>query len=98
VGRAVDDFRALDTEPFGINEADAASHQQFIDQLALPFDLLVDEDLSVARTYGTLRPDGDRNARTVIIVGKDGKIVLRAAGAPPPAELLDAIQQAADQP
>ena len=31
---AVDAFRAIDTEPYGVNEADAASHQAFIDEQA----------------------------------------------------------------
>lgn len=98
MGRAIDEFRALDTEPYGVNEADAASHQAFIDELNLPFDLLVDEGLDVARAYGAIRPEGDRIARTVVIVGRDGSVIYRAAGAPPPAELLDVIRSTQDEP
>jgi peroxiredoxin Q/BCP len=99
----IDDFRALDTEPYGINEGDAASHQAFIDRLGLPFDLLIDEGLKVSDAYDALKVEGtiikrklQRISRTVIIVGKDGKIIFRAAGAPPPSELLGVIQNAAD--
>lgn len=99
----IDDFRALDTEPYGVNEGDAASHQAFIDRLGLPFDLLIDEGLKVSDAYDALKVEGtiikrklQRISRTVIIVGKDGKIIFRAAGAPPPSELLGVIQNAAD--
>ncbi len=93
---AADDLRAADTEPFGINQADAASHQAFIDAFAFPFDLLVDEGLDVARAYDAMRPEGDFISRTVVIVGKDGQIIFRAQGAPPPAEMLTAIRAAND--
>lgn len=92
-----DDFRALDTEPFGINEGSADSHRRFIAELGLPFDLLVDEGLKVSAAYGALKPEGNRIARTVVIVGKDGKVLFRAAGAPPPGELLAAIRNAHDE-
>ena len=94
---AIADFRALDTEPFGVNEADAASHQAFIDAFDFPFDLLIDEGLEVARAYGALKPEGNRINRTVVIVGKDGRVLFRAAGAPPPTELLEAIRAANDE-
>ena len=96
VGETIADFRALDTEPYGINGGDAASHLRFIDHLGLPFDLLVDEGLRVAETYGALKPEGGRINRTVVIVGKNGKVVFRAEGAPPPGELLRTIAGAAD--
>ena len=99
----VADFRALDTEPYGVNEGDAASHQAFIDELSLPFDLLIDEGLQVADAYDALKTEGtlikrkvQRISRTVIIVGKNGRIIFRAAGAPPPGELLAVIGNAND--
>ncbi len=99
----VGDFRALDTEPYGVNEGDAASHQRFIEQLHLPFDLLVDEGLRVADAYDALKTEGtlikrkiQRISRTVVIVGKDGRIIFRAAGAPPPGEMLAVIAGAKD--
>ncbi|GIW03414.1 MAG: hypothetical protein KatS3mg059_0034 [Thermomicrobiales bacterium] len=101
----VAEFRALDTESYGINEGSAESHQRFIEHLNLPFDLLVDEGLRVANMYDALKTEGtvikrklNRIARTVVIVGKDGRVIFRAAGAPPPGELLAAIQRANDQP
>ena len=97
IGESIDYFRALDTEPYGVNEADAASHQRFIDELNLPFDLLIDEQLEVADAYGCLRETQRMNARTVIIVGKNGKVIYREAGSPEPAALLDAISTADDE-
>lgn len=92
----IDDFRALDTEPFGINPDDAASHQAFIAANDFPFDLLVDEGRVVATAYGAVKPDGSGIQRTVVIIGKDGRVLYRAAGAPPPGELLAAIEAADD--
>jgi peroxiredoxin len=97
VSGAIDQFRAVDTEPFGVNPGDAASHQAFIDALTLPFDLLVDEGSRVAQCYGALRPDGSGIARTVVVVGKDGTVIYRQTGAPPPAEILAAIRAAGDE-
>lgn len=104
MSETIADFQALDTETFGVNEANAESHQKFIDQLNLPFDLLIDEDLKVADAYNALKTEGtvivrklQRIARTVVIVGKNGRIIFRAAGAPPPTELLAVIASADDE-
>jgi thioredoxin-dependent peroxiredoxin len=94
---AVDAFRAIDTEPYGVNQADAASHLAFIEEQELPFDLLVDEGLYVARAYDALKPDGKSISRTVVVVGKDGRIIYRASGAPPPEEIIAAIGEAGDE-
>lgn len=91
------DFQQLDTQPYGINNGDAASHQRFIDQLDLNFDLLVDEGLAVAAAYDALKPEGNRIQRTVVIVGRNGNVIFRAQGAPPPSEMLAAIMAADDR-
>ncbi len=93
---AIDDLRDSAVEPYGVNGADAASHQAFIDAYDFPFDLLVDEGNLVAEAYGALKPDGSGIDRTVVVVGKDGRVLYRAAGAPAPAEILAAIQEAND--
>ena len=92
----IDEFRALDTDVYGVNDGSAESHAQFIDELMLTFDLLVDEGLKVAEAYGALKPEGGRINRTVVIVGKDGKILFREKGAPPPDRLLRVIASADD--
>jgi peroxiredoxin len=93
---AIDAFRALETEPYGVNQADAASHLAFIEEQRLPFDLLIDEGLHVARAYDALRPEGNRINRTVVVVGKDGRVIFRATGAPRPEEIIAAIVEAED--
>ncbi len=98
VGETYDDFQALDTDVFGVNPDDAASHQAFLDRQHFPFDLLVDEGRLVADAYGAVKPDSSGIQRTVIIVGKNGRIIFKEAGAPPPAELLAAIRNAEDTP
>jgi peroxiredoxin len=94
---AIAEFHALDTVVFGVNEADAKSHQSFIDAQRLPFDLLVDEGLAVARAYDALKPEGNRISRTVVIVGMNGRVIYRSPGAPPISDLLAAIREAGDE-
>ena len=91
-----DQLQALDAEVYGVNQADAASHRAFIDALALPFDLLVDEDLAGARAYGALKPEGNRINRTVALIGKDGRILHYEHGAPSPESLLEVLRSAND--
>lgn len=97
IQEVLSEFEAVDTVPFGVNDGDSASHQQFIDELDISFDLLVDEGLKVAAAYDALRPEGNRILRTVVVVGKDGKVIFRAQGAPAPSELLAAIAAASDE-
>lgn len=96
VGETYAEFQALDTDVYGVNPDDAASHQAFIDRQSFPFDLLVDEGRLVADAYGAVKPDGSGIQRTVVIVGKDGRIIFKEEGAPPPAELLAAIRRSDD--
>ena len=72
--------------------------------LKLPFDLLVDDGLTLAREYGALKPvpgqPGEYSEsinRTVFIVGKDGTIIYRANGIPSTDALLDTIRHAGDE-
>ncbi len=68
------------------------SHQRFVDKLALPFPLLVDEGLAVAGQYNALKPGGAGIKRTVAIVGTDGLIRYWKQGMPSDAELLEALR------
>ena len=95
-GAVIEEFHELDAEVYGVNEASAESHQEFLDQLDSNVDLLVDEDFAVSRAYDAMKDGVDRIARTVVIVGKNGKIIFRAAGAPPTDELLRVLANAKD--
>lgn len=102
-GAAIEAFHVRDALPLGINPGDADSHLRFRSSMHLPFDLLVDTGLRTARDYGVLTPDPERPGsflesinRTVIVVGKDGRIIYRRAGAPPVDEIIGAIDTAND--
>ncbi len=97
VGATIDRFTAAETIPFGVNPDDAASHLAFIEQLSLPFDLLVDEGRRIAEAYGAVKPDGSGIQRTVVVVGKDGRVILSELGAPLPGNILQAIAATDDQ-
>lgn len=92
----IESFREIETEPFGVNPGSAESHRQFIAEHSFPFELLVDDGMDVARQYGAVKEDGSGIARTVVIVGKDGKVIYRQAGAPSPILLINAINAAQD--
>lgn len=95
VGETIDRFHAAEITVFGVNPDDAASHLAFIEQLSLPFDLLVDEGRLIADAYGAVKPDESGIQRTVVVVGPDGKVVFREAGAPLPGNILQAVRLAA---
>ncbi len=84
------ELTAADVVPIGVNPGSAESHQAFIDAFDLPFDLLVDDGRAVTAAYGALKPEGNGIARTVVLVGKDGRVVARQQGAPPPEEMAAA--------
>lgn len=56
----------------GISRDSLRSHQRFAQQLELPFKLLSDADLTVARRFGA--SDETRAKRVVVVVGRDGRV------------------------
>ena len=92
----VEFIRGVETEPIGVNPGDAESHEKFRDTYELPFDLLVDEGGKIAEAYGSLKEDGSGTRRSVIVVGKNGKIIFSSEGAPAWEDVRDAIQAADD--
>jgi peroxiredoxin Q/BCP len=54
----------------GISPDSLESHVRFARELELPFKLLSDPELRVARQYGAT--DGNRMRRVVVVVGRDG--------------------------
>lgn len=95
VGATIERFFEAGIIPFGVNPDDAASHRAFMDELDLPFDLLVDEDRRIAEAYGAVKEDGSGIQRTVVVVGQGGKVIFREAGAPLPGNILQAVRSAA---
>jgi peroxiredoxin len=78
--------------PFGVNPAPAASHAGYVERLRLNFPLLSDPDLTMARAYGALRPDGLTIARSVVLIEQDATIVYSQAGAPGAEIVLEALR------
>lgn len=88
-----DDYRQFqnkDTVIFGINHAEADSHQKFIDQHNFPFDLLIDTDKKVSTAYGAIKLFFNKTIinRTVVLINKEGKIIYLKRGLPTDEEIL----------
>ncbi|HEU4568982.1 MAG TPA: peroxiredoxin [Gemmatimonadales bacterium] len=83
-----------DVAVVGISADTVASHVAFAQQLGLPYTLLSDPDLRVARLYGSAGDQG-RARRTVYVLDRDGKVTYRDLhfGALDP-KSYDALQQA----
>ncbi|HYE77218.1 MAG TPA: peroxiredoxin [bacterium] len=89
------DFTGLDAVGFGINNNPLKTHEDFRTEYKLPFALLHDPELEVALQYGAAREKGQEVLdRTVVIVGKDGKIIFYQKGVPSSADMLAAIKAA----
>jgi peroxiredoxin Q/BCP len=60
----------------GINADSLDTHRRFASKVGLPFRLLSDPDLKVARKYGSYDSSG-RPRRTVFVIGPDGRVRYR---------------------
>jgi thioredoxin-dependent peroxiredoxin len=60
----------------GINADSVETHQRFATKVGLPFRLLSDPDLKVARKYGSYDSSG-RPRRTIFVIGPDGRVRYR---------------------
>jgi len=60
----------------GINADSLDTHHRFAAKLALPFRLLTDPELKVARTYGSYDSSG-RPRRSIVVVAPDGRVHYR---------------------
>lgn len=87
-------FQSADTEVFGVNPADAESHQRFIDKNGFPFDLIVDDNRQIAQAYDSVMLMGFVVKRTVIAIDKNGKVAFFKRGYPTNDEILSALDKA----
>jgi peroxiredoxin Q/BCP len=85
-------YERENVRPFGVNPASAESHAGYAERLRLPFPLLSDPELAVARAYGAVRPDGLTIARSVVLIEQDGTILYSQAGAPGAEIVLEALR------
>jgi peroxiredoxin Q/BCP len=85
-------FREAGVQPLGVNPAGAVSHARYAEKLHLGFPLLSDPDRVIARAYGALKEDGRGIQRSVYGIHRDGTIAFAARGAPPPADIVSALE------
>ena len=87
------EFRAAGVQPFGVNPAGIASHAKYASKFGFDFPLLVDDGSAIAAAYGAVKDDGRKIQRSVIGIGRDGTIRFAARGAPPPGEVIAALEE-----
>jgi len=87
-------LRDLGCEVYGVNPAEAQSHQAFAEAQGFDFPLLTDRGGSVARSYKASIPIGfkPRIIRTVYLVNPERKIRLANRGAPSVQAIIRSIQ------
>lgn len=69
-------IKKLNAVVFGVSRQDQKSHQEFSSHHKLPFDLLVDEDGAVAKSFGVgSMPVIGLTQRQSILIGPDGKVL-----------------------
>lgn len=88
-------FKDLDTVIFGINQAGTESHQKFIDNYKLPFDLLIDTDREVSKKYKALKFMFGHESikRSVVLINKEGQIIFLKRGMPSDQEIIDSLKK-----
>lgn len=86
-------FEKMDAAVFGVNHADAKSHQKFIEKFQFPFPLLVDTDKKVSKKFGAIKKlfSAQVIKRTVVVIDKEGKIAFYKHGMPKETEILKAL-------
>ena len=68
------EFQAVDAEILGISADDQASHRAFADNHRLPFRVLSDPKLQVAKQYGALKGFGLIRSRVSFVIDRAGVV------------------------
>jgi peroxiredoxin len=89
----IEQYQRVNVRPFGVNPAAPDKHAGYAERLKLPFVLLSDPDLSIAKAYQATVPWKSGVSRSVYLVGQNGRIVFGARGAPGPEISLEALHQ-----
>ena len=87
-------FRQAGIQPFGVNPAGVEAHRKYVEKMRFNFPLLSDPARAIARAYHAVKDDGQSIWRSVYVVGRDGKIRYAQRGAPPPEDVVAAVQEA----
>jgi peroxiredoxin Q/BCP len=86
-------FRDAGIQPFGVNPAGIESHAKYAAKFEFNFPLLTDPDRAIAGAYGALKDNGKSIQRSVLGIGRDGTIRFATRGAPPPGEVIAALEE-----
>ena len=88
-------FQEANIALFGVNHANADSHEAFIKKHSFPFPLLIDTGKKVSERYGAIRGYFKVQIirRSVIGVDKDGVIRYLKRGMPKDADILKIMKQ-----
>ena len=86
-------FEKAGVQPLGVNPASIDAHARYAAKMHFGFPLLSDPRREIAATYHALKPEGRLIRRTVYAIGRDGRIVFAARGAPAPADVLAALER-----
>ncbi len=84
-------FERAGMQPFGVNPASIQSHQSYVEKMRFNFPLLSDPDRAVARAYRALKDDDKGIARTVYVIGRDGRVRFAQRGAPPVDLIVESV-------
>jgi len=87
----MEQYRKAGVQPFGVNPAEIDSHRKYADKMKFNFPLLSDPERKTALAFGALKPDGHGIQRSVVLIGKDGKVRFAARGAPGASESLKSL-------
>ncbi len=85
------EFERAGIRPFGVNPASIPSHQGYVEKMRFNFPLLSDPDRVIAGAYNALKADGKGIARTVYVIGRDGRIRFAQRGAPPVSVIVESV-------
>lgn len=88
-------FQKLNVAIFGINHADAESHNNFIQKYGFQFPILIDEDREVSKKYGAIKNMFGRESikRSVVIIDKNGVIAWNKRGMPTDQEIFAELEK-----
>jgi peroxiredoxin Q/BCP len=81
-------YISANVQPFGVNPATVEGHRKYAEKMKFNFPLLSDSERTAARGYGAVKADGNGIQRSVVLIGKDGKVLFAARGAPGAQEIL----------
>jgi len=92
-----DRYQAAGVAVFGVNPGSVKSHQRFVEKHGLRTPLLLDDGARVSRAYDALMPIPLLTVvnRTVVGIGRDGKIRFFQRGMPSTETILAAMTEGA---